>query len=76
MAGPAAAALAGLLALPIAWVAASVLQAAGDAWRHIAATLLGAYVANTALLVSLVACGVERPIDVRVVIERKDGSSE
>ena len=28
------------------------------------------------LLSALVACGVERPIDVRVVIERKDGSSE
>jgi iron(III) transport system permease protein len=50
--------LAGILALPIAWVAASVLQPAGDAWRHIAATVLSAYVANTALLVVLVALGV------------------
>ncbi len=51
-------ALAALLALPIVWVAASVLQPAGDAWRHIAATLLPGYIANTALLVGLVACGV------------------
>jgi iron(III) transport system permease protein len=50
--------LAILLALPIFWVAASVAQPAGDAWRHIAATLLATYVANTALLVALVACGV------------------
>jgi len=46
------------LALPILWVVTSVLQPAGDAWRHIAATLLAGYIANTALLVGLVACGV------------------
>jgi iron(III) transport system permease protein len=57
-AGLGAAALGAVLALPIVWVAASVLQPAGEAWRHIAATLLSAYVANTALLVALVACGV------------------
>ncbi|MDH3318627.1 MAG: iron ABC transporter permease [Betaproteobacteria bacterium] len=50
--------IAGFLALPILWVAASLAQPAGDAWRHIAATLLPAYVANTAILVALVACGV------------------
>jgi iron(III) transport system permease protein len=47
-----------LLALPIAIVAASVLQPAGDAWRHIADTVLARYVGNTALLVVLVAGGV------------------
>jgi len=47
-----------LLALPIVIVAGSVLQPAGDAWRHIADTLLARYTANTALLVALVACGV------------------
>ncbi|HZN85464.1 MAG TPA: iron ABC transporter permease [Burkholderiales bacterium] len=51
-------AIAALLALPILWVASSVLQPAGDAWRHIAATLLPLYAANTALLLALVACGV------------------
>ena len=51
-------AIAALLALPILWVAASVLQPAGDAWRHIAATLLPLYVANTGLLLLLVAGGV------------------
>src|SRR3970282_1766687 len=47
-----------LLALPIVIVAGSVLQPGGDAWRHIADTLLARYTANTALLVALVACGV------------------
>lgn len=47
-----------LLAAPIAFVAASVLRPAGEAWRHIAATLLGTYVWNTALLLVLVAAGV------------------
>ncbi|MDH4173492.1 MAG: iron ABC transporter permease [Betaproteobacteria bacterium] len=46
------------LALPILWVVASLFQPAGDAWRHIVATVLSTYVANTALLVVLVACGV------------------
>ncbi|MGH8706926.1 MAG: ABC transporter permease, partial [Burkholderiales bacterium] len=49
---------AAVLAAPIVFVAASVLQPAGEAWGHIAATLLGAYVWNTALLVALVAAGV------------------
>jgi len=47
-----------LLALPILAVVASVLQPAGDTWRHLAATVLPGYVANTALLLGLVACGV------------------
>ena len=47
-----------LLALPILVVAASVLQPAGEAWRHIADTVLARYVGNTALLVVLVAGGV------------------
>lgn len=51
-------AIAALLALPILWVASSVLQPAGDAWRHIAATVLPLYVANTGLLLVLVAGGV------------------
>jgi iron(III) transport system permease protein len=47
-----------LLALPILMVAASVLQPAGEAWNHIARTLLARYAGNTALLVALVAYGV------------------
>ncbi len=50
--------LAALLALPVLAVVANVFQPAGDAWRHIASTLLAHYVANTALLLVLVACGV------------------
>ena len=47
-----------LLALPILAVVASVLQPTGDTWHHLAATVLPGYVANTALLLALVACGV------------------
>jgi iron(III) transport system permease protein len=47
-----------VLALPILAVVASALQPAGDAWRHLAATVLPNYIANTALLLALVACGV------------------
>jgi len=47
-----------LLALPILMVAASVLQPGGEAWNHIAHTLLARYAGNTALLVVLVAYGV------------------
>jgi iron(III) transport system permease protein len=57
-AGALSVAIAALLSLPVLWVAASLAQPAGDAWRHIASTVLGAYVANTAILVALVACGV------------------
>jgi iron(III) transport system permease protein len=53
---PAAAAL--VFAAPLLIVAASVLQPAGDAWRHIADTVLARYVGQTALLVALVAAGV------------------
>jgi iron(III) transport system permease protein len=58
VAGALSVGIAAFLALPILWVAASLLQPAGEAWRHIAATVLPAYVANTALLVALVAAGV------------------
>ncbi|MGH8721613.1 MAG: ABC transporter permease, partial [Burkholderiales bacterium] len=58
VAGALSVGIAGFLALPILWVAASLLQPGGDAWRHIAATVLPAYVANTAILVALVAGGV------------------
>ena len=51
-------AVATLLALPILAVVASVLQPAGDTWRHLAATVLARYVGNTALLLVLVAAGV------------------
>lgn len=50
--------IAAFLALPILWVASSVLQPAGEAWRHIAGTVLGLYVANTGVLLGLVAVGV------------------
>jgi iron(III) transport system permease protein len=50
--------LAAALTLPILAVAASVFQPAGDAWRHIASTLLANYVWNTALLLVMVAYGV------------------
>lgn len=51
-------ALAAVLVLPLLAVLASLFQPAGEAWRHIAATLLGRYVWNTALLVAMVAYGV------------------
>ena len=51
-------AIALLLALPILAVVASLLQPTGEAWRHLAATVLPDYVVNTALLLALVACGV------------------
>ena len=47
-----------LLALPIFAVMASLLQPKGEAWRHLAGTVLPDYVVNTALLLALVACGV------------------
>ncbi|MEK6243963.1 MAG: iron ABC transporter permease [Pseudomonadota bacterium] len=49
---------AALILLPILVVLASVLGPAGDTWAHLARTALGQYVANTALLVLLVAVGV------------------
>ena len=51
-------AIALVLALPILAVVASVLQPAGEVWRHLAATVLPNYIANTAVLLALVACGV------------------
>lgn len=51
-------ALAAVLVLPLLAVLASLFQPAGEAWRHIAATLLGRYVWNTTLLVAMVAYGV------------------
>jgi len=47
-----------VLALPILSVLASVLEPSGETWRHLAATVLPRYVANTAVLLVLVAAGV------------------
>ncbi len=47
-----------LLVLPIVAVLASLLQPAGETWRHLAATVLPRYVGNTAALLALVAAGV------------------
>ncbi|MGD9952913.1 MAG: ABC transporter permease [Burkholderiales bacterium] len=47
-----------VFAAPLLIVAASVLEPSGDAWRHIADTVLARYVGHTALLVALVAAGV------------------
>jgi iron(III) transport system permease protein len=46
------------LALPILAVLASLLEPAGETWRHLAATVLPRYVGNTAALLVLVAMGV------------------
>jgi iron(III) transport system permease protein len=51
-------AAAGLIALPILAVLATLLGPVGDTWRHLASTLLPAYAANTAVLALLVAIGV------------------
>ena len=47
-----------LILLPILAVVATVLGPASDTWAHLARTVLGAYVLNTALLVACVAAGV------------------
>ena len=47
-----------LILLPILAVVASVLGPASDTWAHLARTLLGVYVVNTALLTAGVAAGV------------------
>lgn len=39
-----------LMALPVLVVVASLLRPAGEVWRHLAATVLPAYLGNTALL--------------------------
>ena len=49
---------AALILLPILAVVASVLGPAGETWAHLARTLLGDYVLNTALLAGCVAAGV------------------
>lgn len=49
---------AALIVLPILAVVASVFGSAGDTWAHLARTVLGHYVTNTALLVAGVALGV------------------
>jgi iron(III) transport system permease protein len=47
-----------VLALPIVAVLWSLLEPSGDAWRHLATTLLPRYIGNTAALLALVAAGV------------------
>ena len=49
---------AALILLPILAVLASVIGPASDTWAHLAGTLLGVYVVNTALLTAAVAAGV------------------
>jgi len=49
---------AALILLPIVAVVASVLGPASETWAHLARTLLGDYVLNTALLAACVAAGV------------------
>jgi iron(III) transport system permease protein len=49
---------AALILLPILAVVASVLGPASETWAHLARTLLGDYVLNTALLAACVAAGV------------------
>jgi iron(III) transport system permease protein len=51
-------AIALFLALPILAVLASLVQPAGETWRHLASTVLSRYVGNTAALLVLVAAGV------------------
>jgi iron(III) transport system permease protein len=51
-------AAAALILLPILAVLGSVFGAAGDTWLHLARTVLGNYVLNTALLTAGVAAGV------------------
>ncbi len=46
------------LLLPLLVVAASLLAPAGEAWSHLAATVLPDYVRTTAILVLAVAAGV------------------
>ena len=49
---------AALIALPILAVLWSTLGKASDTWAHLASTSLANYIANTAVLVALVAAGV------------------
>ena len=50
--------LAGLFALPVLVVLASVFTPAGDAWRHLVDTVLASYVTNSIFLMLGVAAGV------------------
>jgi iron(III) transport system permease protein len=50
--------IAGVVALPVAFVVLSVFVGAGDTWEHLAATALPRYVVNTVLLLALVTWGV------------------
>ncbi|MFO7859229.1 MAG: iron ABC transporter permease [Ectothiorhodospiraceae bacterium] len=50
--------IAGLVALPILTVAAHILLPAGDAWDHLAATVLPRYMSNTLALMIGVGTGV------------------
>ena len=56
--GAAALGTGALLALPVLAVVASVFQGGGEAWAHLAGTLLPLYVGNTLLLLAGVAWGV------------------
>ena len=49
--------LAGLLCVPVLVVAASVLQPAGEVWRHLVDTVLAGYVRNSLVLMLGVAAG-------------------
>jgi iron(III) transport system permease protein len=51
-------AAAGLILLPILAVFSSLVGPAGETWAHLARTVLGAYVVDTALLAAGVAAGV------------------
>ena len=51
-------AVASLMLLPIAAVVSSVFRAGDGAWAHLVATVLGAYIGNTLLLLLGVAAGV------------------
>jgi iron(III) transport system permease protein len=56
--GATALAIGALLALPVLFVVSSVFGGGGEAWAHLVATALAAYVWNTALLLLGVAWGV------------------
>lgn len=47
-----------ILALPVLVVVASLFEPFGDLWRHLVATVLGRYVANTLILTASVLAGV------------------
>lgn len=51
-------AIAAIVFVPIAFVGASVFVASGDLWQHLAATVLGEYLRNSALLAIGVGTGV------------------